>query len=89
MDVFYRVWKSQGEAAGRAAYAKCQALPIIWVHESSELLEQAARLKAQYPMSLADAWIAACALQCNAVLLHKDPEFEPVLGLQHEPLPYK
>ena len=53
------------------------------------LLEQAASLKARYPMSLGDAWIAATAMQCNAVLLHKDPEFEPVAELQHEPLPYK
>lgn len=89
MEVFYRVWKNEGEAAGRQAYLACQTMPITWVHESPPLLEQAASLKARYPMSLGDAWIAATALQCNAVLLHKDPEFEPVADLQHEPLPYK
>lgn len=89
MEVLYRVWKNEGEAAGRAAYASCQTLPITWVHESPALLELAAGLKAQYPMSLGDAWIAATALQCNAILVHKDPEFEPVQALQHEPLPYK
>lgn len=89
MEVMYRVWKDEGEASGRAAYAQCQALPIIWVHESAELLEAAARLKALHPMSLADAWIAATALQCNATLVHKDPEFEPVGGLLEERLPYK
>ncbi len=88
MEVMYRVWKDEGEASGRAAYAQCQALPIIWVHESAELLEAAARLKALHPMSL-DAWIAATALQCNATLVHKDPEFEPVSGLLEERLPYK
>lgn len=89
MEVLYRVWKTEGEAAGRATYAACQALPIDWVHETPALLERAASLKARYPMSLGDAWIAATALQCNAVLVHKDPEFEPVQGLQHEALPYK
>ena len=89
MEVLYRVWKNEGEAAGRKAYAACQALPITWVHEAPPLLELAASLKATYPMSLGDAWIAATALQCQAILLHKDPEFEPVSGLQHEPLPYK
>lgn len=88
MEVFYRVWKSEGEAAGRAAYAACQALPVIWVHETPALLELAASLKARYPMSLGDAWIAATALQCDAVLVHKDPEFEAVPALQHEALPY-
>ena len=89
MEVLYRVWKNEGEAAGRKAYAACQMLPITWVHETPALLELAAGLKACYPMSLGDAWIAATALQCQAVLLHKDPEFEPVPGLRHEPLPYK
>lgn len=89
MEVLYRVWKTEGEAAGRAAYAACQALPVIWVHETPALLELAASLKARYPMSLGDAWIAATALQCDAVLVHKDPEFASVPALQHEPLPYK
>jgi len=89
MEVLYRVWKNEGEAAGRKAYAACQLLPITWVHETPALLELAASLKACYPMSLGDAWIAATALQCQAVLLHKNPEFEPVPGLRHEPLPYK
>ena len=89
MEVLYRVWKTEGEAAGRAAYAACQALPVIWVHETPALLELAASLKARYPMSLGDAWIAATALQCDAVLVHKDPEFDAVPALQHEALPYK
>ena len=55
MEVLYRVWKTEGEAAGRAAYAACQALPVIWVHETPALLELAASLKARYPMSLGDA----------------------------------
>ena len=89
MEVLYRVWKTEGEAAGRAAYVQCQALPIVWVHESPVLLERAASLKAQHAMSLADAWIAATALECEATLVHKDPEFEPVDALLEERLPYK
>ena len=89
MEVLYRVWKSAGETAGREAYAQCQALPMTWVRESPPLLESAARLKALHPMSLADAWIAAAALQCDATLVHKDPEFEGVKTLRQERLPYK
>jgi len=89
MEVFYRVWKDDGEAMGRTAYLQCQALPLTWVHESAPLLEAAAGLKALHPMSLADAWIAATALQCDAILVHKDPEFDSVPGLSAERLPYK
>ena len=88
-ELLYNVWKTEGEGAGRAAYADCLALPVIWVHETPALLELAASLKARYPISLGNAWIAATALQCDAVLVHKDPEFESVPALQNEPLPYK
>lgn len=89
MEVLYRVWKDEGEAAGRGAYAACLDLPIRWVHESAALLERAAAIKATAPLSLANAWIAAAALQVEATLVHKDPEFERVPGLLHEPLPYR
>jgi predicted nucleic acid-binding protein len=89
MEVFYRVWKDEGESAGREAYADCQALPIDWLHESSELLIRAASVKATHPLSLADAWIAAAALENSMTLVHKDPEFENLPGLLEERLPYK
>ena len=89
MEVFYRVWKNEGEAAGRAAYASCLKLPIIWLHESPTLLERAASIKATHPLSLADAWIAASALELGATLVHKDPEFETLPGLIEERLHYK
>ncbi len=89
MEVFYRVWKDEGESAGREAYADCQALPIDWLHESPELLIRAASVKATHPLSLADAWIAAAALENSVALVHKDPEFENLPGLLEERLPYK
>lgn len=49
---------------------------------------RAAELKARHPLSLADAWIAACALERGAVLMHKDPEFNAV-GVEQEVLPLK
>lgn len=88
MEVFYRVWKDEGEPAGRLAYEQCLSLPITWVHETPALLERAAQIKATYPLSLADAWIAASAELSSAVLVHKDPEFES-LPVRQELLPYK
>ena len=89
MEVFYRVWKDEGEEAGRSAYHICQRFPITWLHESVPLLERAAELKARFSLSLADAWIAAATLELGCILVHKDPEFEKVPGLQQEYLPYK
>ncbi|APW47753.1 PIN domain-containing protein [Rhodoferax antarcticus] len=88
MEVLERVWRDESESAGRLAYQQCLSLPIEWVHESEALLIRAAEIKAQHPLSLADAWIAACAAETGAVLLHKHPEFNP-LKLAQEVLPFK
>ncbi|QFY91116.2 PIN domain-containing protein [Magnetovirga frankeli] len=89
MEVYYRVWKDENTLAGRSAYQGCLALPIQWVHESPALLERAAMLKATHRLSLADAWIAAAALESEAILIHKDPEFESLESVAQERLPYK
>lgn len=88
MEVYYRVWKDEGEKEGRLAYEQCVSVPMTWIHETRELLERAAAIKAQFPLSLADVWIAASAELADAVLVHKEPEFQ-ILALQQEPLPLK
>ena len=88
MEIFYRVWKDENEQAGRLAYEECQSLPVKWVHETKSLLEKSAELKAKNRLSLADAWIAASAIQEGAILVHKDPEFI-LLDCPQLALPYK
>lgn len=70
---------------------KVQALPLnISFTNDLSLLHESALLKASYPLSVADAWIAALARATHATLIHKDPAFEAlteVIALQ--PLPYK
>lgn len=75
MELFYRVWKDEDKRKGKLAYEQAQSLPVIWVHEDNDLLEKAAEIKATHQLSLADAWVAASAIQQKAVLVHKDPEF--------------
>jgi predicted nucleic acid-binding protein len=84
MEVLYRVWKDEGERAGRLAYEQLKALPLQWVEASEPLLERAATIKARHSLSLADAWIAAAAQQVGATLLHKDPEFRAIADLHQE-----
>lgn len=88
MEVLYRVWRDEDEASGRLAYQQCLALPVEWVRDSEALLLMAAEMKALYPLSLADAWIAACARIHGAVLMHKGPEFN-ALPIEQEALPLK
>ena len=88
MEVYCRVWRDESKAAGQLAYQQCQALPMEWLSNTDTLLVKAAEFKALYPLSIADAWIAACASEQGAVLLHKDPEFKP-LSIAQELLPLK
>jgi len=89
MEVLYRVWKDENEVEGKLAYAQCKSLPIVWIHESTELLEQASEITANYQLSLADAWIAASAVLQGACLVHKDPEFEIIDSIEQKLLPYR
>jgi predicted nucleic acid-binding protein len=84
MEVFYRVWKDEGERNGRLADAQLQSLPIAWVPCSYALLELAAAIKANHRLSVADAWIASAAQREGAVLVHKDPEFRALVQMPQE-----
>lgn len=88
MEILHRVWRDEGQAAGQLAYQQCLALPMEWISNSQPLLLKAADYKAHFPLSMADAWIAACASENGAVLLHKDPEFA-LLPVAQELLPLK
>lgn len=88
MEIFYCVWRIEGELEGETAYRLCLSLPVEIIHESPELLMGAARVKAENSLSLADSWIAATARMSDATLVHKDPEFS-ALPIKQKALPLK
>lgn len=90
MEIFYITLREQGEDVARERLALLQQLPLICVESDPATGLAAGHLKAVYPLSLADCWVAALAEQFGAVLVHKDPEFE-FLGdrIKTLSLPYK
>ena len=88
MEILYRVTAEEDEEAARSALRLLEASAIRWVSCDEEILEAAARIKARGGLSVADAWIAATTLRYEAVLVHKDPEFESLEGLRQERLPH-
>jgi predicted nucleic acid-binding protein len=56
-------------------------LPVERVHNSYEDILEAARIKARFRLSFADAFAVATALRTKAVILTGDREFEAVAGL--------
>ncbi len=56
-------------------------LPIIIIHPSDELIWKAAEIKAEHPISLADCFAIATALENKATIITGDPEFKLVKKL--------
>jgi len=90
MELLYRIWKLSGEQEGKKAYLYLRGLPVDEIGQSESLMLRAAMLKAQYPISVADAWIGATALWTGTTLIHKDPEMETLADIiSLKALPYK
>ena len=90
-EVIYVTRRKRGEAEADFRYTLLKKLSATIMWEMDEpLLLTAARFKANNRLSFGDALIAAYAFQNHAILLHKDPEFEPLGGqIELETLPYK
>ena len=90
MEIFYITLQEEGEDRAARLVALVKAWPVRWIYPDERVLLFAGRLKAFHHLSFADALIAGTARLSDAVLVHKDPEFEqiaeevPLLGL-----PYK
>jgi predicted nucleic acid-binding protein len=80
-EVEYLTRQEEGEAIARQRLADIKALPVQWLHSDEALCSEAAKLKAAHKISFADAFVAAMAQRLNAMLVHKDPEFNLLTGL--------
>lgn len=90
MEVFYITAQERDLEEAHVRVHLMEALPVTRVESTVPLCIAAARLKADHRMSVADAWIAALALESNAILIHKDPEFEQIENVVAvQKLPYK
>ena len=90
-ETYYITLREQPEDVADKRYALLKQLPvtILWDMDEPTLLT-AGRFKAHYRLSLADALIAAFAVRQGAILVHKDPELEALMGsIEQELLPYK
>lgn len=90
MELYYVTRQEVGEEAANQIIFLTRSLPCEELPLIGELILSAGSLKARYHISVADAWIAATAKFHGMVLLHKDPEFEPLKEeLDVLELPYK
>lgn len=90
MEIYYITLRERDEFEARERLKFMNFLPIIRVDSTESQGIVAGYFKAKYNISNADAWISALAKEQNAVLVHKDPEFEKLEAeIKFLKLPYK
>lgn len=79
LEAHYIIARAKGESVADLRYSmlKKSTAEIQWDIDEPTLLT-ASRLKKGGKLSLADSVIAAIAQRHNAILVHKDPELEPL-----------
>jgi ribonuclease VapC len=77
-EVFYIFSREQGREKAQSILADLRSLSIRFYDASEERILSAARLKAEYPISYADAFAASLAQELDAVLVTGDPEFKTI-----------
>jgi predicted nucleic acid-binding protein len=89
LEIHYITQQEQGLPEADRRYAILKQTNVLWSFDEPTLLT-AARLKTENGISLADSMIAAVAIQEQATLVHKDPEYECLKNqVEMETLPYK
>jgi predicted nucleic acid-binding protein len=83
-EVFYLIAKRRGAALAERFLSELPLMPIQTLLPDRKLVLNAARLKARYPISYADAFAAETARQQNAALVTGDPELYDLA--RHEPI---
>ena len=78
-EVYYIVLRVQGQDLADLAYSRIKAFPVEFInHIDEKLLLSAAGLKARYPISYADSFVAALSIVNKCSILTGDPEFKPL-----------
>ena len=88
-EIANSVCRDYDEATAREDLRLLRELAVIIDPPTNEQCVEAGLLRSRVKLSTADAIIAIQAMAAGAELVHKDPEFESVLGLRQRRLPYK
>lgn len=74
----YIIERKKGRDLVNSSLALLEQLPIKYYGVTKELTLTAGRLKAEFPISLADAFCAATAIENNGTIITGDPEFHAI-----------
>ena len=77
-EVYYVTAKDRSLERAEDFLHRLETLPILPVSNSFADVLEAARIKARFPISYADAFVVATAVRMNAAIVTGDPGFQSV-----------
>lgn len=80
-EIIYMTKRRFGDQKKMEILGRIHQLGIKVLPAPDPLVYKAAELKAEYPVSYADCFALACALEYSATLVTGDPEFKKVVHL--------
>ncbi|MFP3929212.1 MAG: type II toxin-antitoxin system VapC family toxin [Desulfobacteraceae bacterium] len=80
-EFYYILKRRVGRGKAEEALLLLEQLPIALVSVDDDLVKEASDVKADYPVSYADAFCIATALRLKGRILTRDPEFQSVQDL--------
>ena len=80
-EAYYVTAKDRSVDHAEEFLRRLETLPIQPVPNSLVNVLEAARVKARFPISYADAFVVATAIRMNATIVTGDPEFQAVRHL--------
>jgi len=80
-EILYMTERRRGLEKAQDIQALIENLPIEIVDAARDLILDAAHIKANYPLSYADAFVVALAQSEQGIVLTGDPEFQAVEAL--------
>lgn len=80
-EIIYIIERRLGLDEAQSALSAIKQLPLAIFPADEENVLAAAHIKAQFPVSYADAFVIAAAQTLDAVILTGDPEFDAVKEL--------
>jgi len=77
-EVYYHTFRVTSQKEAEEILKKVRLLPIKIISASDTTVLEAAKIKGQYPISYADAFAVAAAIQKKAIIVTSDPEYKKV-----------
>jgi ribonuclease VapC len=81
MEGYHCLLKKGNEEGARDFYLYMKVLPVEIIGVDEKLIIKAGEIKTNFPLTTAESWVVASAMEYKAILVHKEPSYEVLSSL--------